>query len=376
MRSSALQPNDSLAARMESSSLINDDLAPVPASGRTWSMWSIAALWVGMAICITTYTLASSLIEQGMNWKQAVLTIFLGNLIVLIPMTLNAHPGTAYGIPFPVLMRASFGTLGSNIPALMRALVACGWFGIQTWIGGAAIYAMSSIIFGFDPAQKTALPVIGISSGEFLCFMIFWAINILVIVKGMESIKWLEIFAAPFLIVPRVPERSTPRRLPRTSAAKFFDLTLTRRSRPWRGRERISAKRASPRGALPAPGLPPTRTPIERSCLVSEVAARRSGSRIWRPRASLCSNVNAVGRATSSAGNEGFHPRAHQSWAKYPVLPNTRPRMRRTPEARTRRARSRMSDRSVSGSPAPRIHSRPRILRPGVRPAAACVAIR
>ena len=184
----------------ETSALSNDDLAPVPLRGRTWSMWSIAALWVGMAICITTYTLASSLIEQGMNWKQAVLTIFLGNLIVLIPMTLNAHPGTAFGIPFPVLIRASFGTLGSNIPALMRALVACGWFGIQTWIGGAAIYAMSSIIFGFDTTQKTALPVIGISAGEFFCFLIFWAINIYVIVKGMDSIKWLEIFAAPFLI--------------------------------------------------------------------------------------------------------------------------------------------------------------------------------
>ncbi len=181
--------------------LINEDLAPVPASRRTWSMWSIAALWVGMAICITTYTLASSLIEQGMNWRQAVLTIFLGNLIVLIPMTLNAHPGTAYGIPFPVLIRASFGTLGSNIPALMRALVACGWFGIQTWIGGAAIYAMAAIVCGFNPAQKTALPVIGISLGEFACFLIFWAINLLVIIKGMDSIKWLEIFAAPFLIL-------------------------------------------------------------------------------------------------------------------------------------------------------------------------------
>jgi nucleobase:cation symporter-1, NCS1 family len=189
------------AAMTEAGPLINDDLAPVPAARRTWSMWSIAALWVGMAICITTYTLASSLIEQGMDWRQAVLTIFLGNLIVLIPMTLNAHPGTRYGIPFPVLIRASFGTLGSNIPALMRALVACGWFGIQTWIGGAAIYAMAAIVFGFDPAQKTALPVIGISLGEFACFLIFWAINLLVIIKGMDSIKWLEIFAAPFLIV-------------------------------------------------------------------------------------------------------------------------------------------------------------------------------
>ena len=183
------------------SHLYNKDLAPVPSSRRTWSMWSIAALWVGMAICITTYTLASSLIEQGMNWKQAIFIIFLGNLIVLIPMTLNAHPGTAYGIPFPVLVRASFGTLGSNIPALMRALVACGWFGIQTWIGGAAIYAMSSIIFGFDTTHKEVLPFLGISPGELLCFLIFWAINIFIIVRGMDSIKWLEIFSAPFLIL-------------------------------------------------------------------------------------------------------------------------------------------------------------------------------
>ena len=122
-------------------------------------------------------------------------------MIVLIPMTLNAHPGTKFGIPFPVLLRSSFGTLGSNIPALMRALVACGWFGIQTWIGGASIYAMSSIMFGFDPAHKINLPLFGISAGELLCFAIFWAINILIIVKGMNSIKWLEILSAPFLLL-------------------------------------------------------------------------------------------------------------------------------------------------------------------------------
>jgi nucleobase:cation symporter-1, NCS1 family len=189
------------APDLASSKLFNEDLAPVPLERRTWNTWSIAALWVGMAICITTYTLASSLIQQGMNWSQAILTIFLGNVIVLIPMTLNAHPGTKYGIPFPVLVRASFGTLGSNIPALMRALVACGWFGIQTWIGGAAIYAMSAIIFGFDPSKKINLPAIGISPGEFLCFMLFWAINVWVIIRGMDSIKWLEVWSAPFLIL-------------------------------------------------------------------------------------------------------------------------------------------------------------------------------
>ena len=181
--------------------LWNEDLAPVPQSGRTWTTWNIAALWIGMAVCVPTYTLASGLIGQGMNWSQAVITIFLGNLIVLVPMTLNAHPGTAYGIPFPVLLRASFGTFGSNIPALMRGIVACGWFGIQTWVGGAAIYSTAAVVLGFDPALRQALPVLGISAGEFSCFLAFWAVNVFFIWRGMESIKWLEMLSAPFLLI-------------------------------------------------------------------------------------------------------------------------------------------------------------------------------
>src|SRR5580765_6909857 len=117
----------------ESTSLYNPDLAPVPASRRTWNWWHFCALWIGMSVCIPTYTLASGLIDSGMSWNQAMFTIFLGNLIVLLPMILNAHAGTAYGIPFPVFARASFGVLGANVPALLRAMVACGWFGIQTW---------------------------------------------------------------------------------------------------------------------------------------------------------------------------------------------------------------------------------------------------
>jgi nucleobase:cation symporter-1, NCS1 family len=186
---------------LTATSLSNADLAPVPVERRTWGTWHIAALWIGMAVCIPTYQMASNLIGQGMNWWQALGVIFLGNVIVLIPMTLNAHPGTAYGIPFPVLLRASFGTRGANIAAVMRGLVACGWFGIQTWIGGAAIYATSAIIFGFDPATRTALPVIGISGGELLCFLLFWSFNVFFIVKGMNSIKWLEALSAPFLLL-------------------------------------------------------------------------------------------------------------------------------------------------------------------------------
>src|SRR5215210_5884553 len=127
------------------SSLWNADLAPTTAAQRTWSIWSIAALWISMSACIPTYQLASSLVTGGMNWWQAVLTIFLGNVIVLIPMVLNAHAGTKYGIPFPVYCRASFGTWGANIPALLRAFVACGWFGIQAWIGGAALFQLMAV---------------------------------------------------------------------------------------------------------------------------------------------------------------------------------------------------------------------------------------
>lgn len=183
-----------------SARLWNEDLAPVPMDKRTWSKWHIAALWVGMAVCIPTYQLASSLIAGGMNWWQAVLTVLLGNLIVLVPLALNARAGTAYGIPFPVLLRSSFGVFGANIPAMLRALVACGWFGIQTWIGGSAIHTMLAVVFGFNLADKVNLPVLGISAGEFACFLAFWLLNMAVVVKGINCIRWLESLGAPLLL--------------------------------------------------------------------------------------------------------------------------------------------------------------------------------
>src|ERR1700740_907473 len=147
------------------SSLYNKDLAPVPPERRTWTLYNYASLWVAMSVCIPTYMLASGLIAGGMNWKQAIGTILLGNLIVLIPMLLNAHAGTKYGIPFPVFVRASFGVRGANIPAVLRALVACGWFGIQTWIGGQAIYSMLAVLW---PAAANVPGVGG------TCFFAFW----------------------------------------------------------------------------------------------------------------------------------------------------------------------------------------------------------
>jgi NCS1 family nucleobase:cation symporter-1 len=183
------------------SPLCNPDLAPVPENLRTWHFGNIAALWVGLSVCIPTYMLASGLVAQGMGLWQAFATIALGNLIVLIPMILNAHAGTRYGIPFPVLLRASFGTLGANVPAMMRALVACGWFGIQTWIGGFAIYTLHSVIFGFETSAVGSGPIAGLTVGQWSCFLLFWGLNIVVILSGIESIKWLENLAAPFLLL-------------------------------------------------------------------------------------------------------------------------------------------------------------------------------
>src|SRR2546427_8749605 len=170
----------SSSADLSGSTLWNPDLAPTPPERRTWTTYNIAALWIGMSVVITTYTLASGIMQQGMNWWQAMLTILLGNTIVLVPMILNAHAGTKYGVSFPVLCRASFGVRGANVPAILRAIVACGWFGIQTWIGGLAIAALVSAAWP-SLATMPGLKAIG--------FAIFWAIQVWIIVNGLDGIK-------------------------------------------------------------------------------------------------------------------------------------------------------------------------------------------
>jgi NCS1 family nucleobase:cation symporter-1 len=182
---------------INNTSLINEDLAPVPSEKRTWGTWNYAALWISMSLCIPTYTMASSMINNGMNWWQAILTIFLGNAIVLVPMLLNGHAGAKYGIPFPVFARASFGTKGANIPAMLRAIVACGWFGIQTWIGGESLYhlirAWKPSLVEIDSMSlfPQTLPMI--------CFLLFWLLNMFIVYKGVEIIRKLLVFKAIFL---------------------------------------------------------------------------------------------------------------------------------------------------------------------------------
>ncbi len=183
-----------LTEDISSSHLWSEDLAPVPAKARTWSMWNLAALWVGMAVCIPTYLLASYMIKGGMSWLESLIIIGLANLIITLPMVMNGHAGVKYGIPFPVIGRSSFGIRGIHLPALVRALVACGWFGIQTWIGGLAIYAIFNALTGNDGS-------LGLSTGKFIAFGIFWLINVYFIWKGTESIKFLEQYSAPILIL-------------------------------------------------------------------------------------------------------------------------------------------------------------------------------
>src|SRR3954466_9229124 len=190
MHTPADAPDVEVSIKIEHSTLYNKDLAPVPKARQTWRVGSFAALWISMSACIPTYMLASSLIGGGMNWSQAIITIFLGNLIVVIPMILNAHAGTRYGIPFPIFCRASFGTRGANIPALMRAFVACGWFGIQAWIGGNAIYKILAVFFP-GISSGVALGFLQINAIQLAFFLFFWAINMGVVYKGIDCIRWL-----------------------------------------------------------------------------------------------------------------------------------------------------------------------------------------
>ncbi|HZW08210.1 MAG TPA: cytosine permease, partial [Phycisphaerales bacterium] len=203
MHQPATAVDGSLPPDVFASRLYNADLAPVPAAERTWTTYTYAALWISMAHCLPTYMFAGGLVAKGMSWWQALLTIGLGNTIVLIPILLNAHPGTKYGIPFPVLARASFGTVGANIPALLRAIVACGWFGIQTYVGGKAVLTFLVAVWpafatlgGGDP-----IPVLGLSLPELLTFMLFWAVNIAVVLWGMNAVRVFENWAAPLVLV-------------------------------------------------------------------------------------------------------------------------------------------------------------------------------
>ena len=191
--------DDATTAAIQSSPLYNHDLAPVRVAQRTWTTYNFAALWISMAHCIPTYMLAASLIEAGMSWAQALVTILLGNVIVLAPILANSHPGTKYGIPFPVFARAAYGTTGANLPALLRAIVACGWFGINAWIGGKALHTFFRVLWpGWASFGGS---VGGHHLGEWIAFGLFWLLNVAIIFRGMDWLRRVENWAAPFVLV-------------------------------------------------------------------------------------------------------------------------------------------------------------------------------
>ena len=290
---------------MQENSLINEDLAPVPPAKRKWGTWNYAALWISMSLCIPTYMLASSLIEGGMNWWQAILTIFIANTIVLVPMILNGHAGAKYGIPFPVLVRASFGTKGANIPAILRAIVACGWFGIQTWIGGFALYQMLRL---WIPELETLPQVFpasfGLATGPAICFFLFWLLNMWIVYLGVESIRKLLVFKAIFLPLAAIallfwaidaanglgPILEQPAKLSGPSFWNFFFPALTGMVGFWATlslnipdfTRYATSQKAQIRGQ--AIGLPPSMTLFAFiGVVVTSATAIVYGSMIWDP---------------------------------------------------------------------------------------------
>jgi nucleobase:cation symporter-1, NCS1 family len=225
-------------ASQPSGALTNADLAPTGPDERTWNLWHIASLWVGMSVCIPTYMLSAAMVQAGMRWWEALAAVLIGNAIVWVPLVINAHAGTRYGIPFPVYARASFGTRGAHLPAMLRALVACGWFGIQTWIGGMAIHVILGILWGGWAGLGGEWAFMGHSLPQYLSFLAFWALNVAVVWRGTESIRVLETVAAPLLIAAGVA-------LLLWAMAQVGGLgTILREA------EALSAPRTLPRGAF------------------------------------------------------------------------------------------------------------------------------
>ena len=183
-----------------SNALTNADIAPTTAAQRTWHWYHFVALWIGMVIAVPAYMLPAGFIEQGMSPLQAIVIVLLGNLVVLVPILLIGHAGAKYGIPFPVLARASFGTIGARLPALARALVACGWYGVQTWIGGMTLLTLLGVLAGRN-LQGEPLPFLGIGPGQLAAYAVFWLVQLIFVEKGINAIRRFETWTAPLKIL-------------------------------------------------------------------------------------------------------------------------------------------------------------------------------
>ena len=198
---------ESTLAELKSSKYYNDDLAPSSISERSWTTYSITMLWVGMAICIPSLALASGLIGMGVSPWLSVLNVALGNIIILIPIQLNSQIGTKYGIPFPLFARMTFGTIGAQVPAILRAITACGWTSVQAWVGGGAVGAMIGCFVPkfADQNWTINLPSWGgmqeAGASQFWGYVIFMIFVAWVAYNGIDQIKWVQNIGSPILIV-------------------------------------------------------------------------------------------------------------------------------------------------------------------------------
>jgi len=194
---------DAARAELVSSKYYNEDLEPSSVSQRTWTTYNITALWVGMCICIPSLSLASAAIALGLSPWLAIFNVVLGNVIVLIPIQLNSHAGTKYGIPFPVFARMTFGATGAHVPSVMRGLVACGWVSVQSWVGGGAFAALlgTGIYFFRDNTITIGLPGNdAVVVGQLIGFIIFMLFVAWVAYNGFENIKWVQNIGSPILV--------------------------------------------------------------------------------------------------------------------------------------------------------------------------------
>ena len=174
--------------------LYNEDLAP--ARERNWGAFSIFNVWTSDVHSLWGYYLAASLFLICGNFVNFILAIGVGSLVIFLLMTLVGFAGVKTGVPYPVLARASFGTFGANLPALVRAVVACFWYGAQTSAASGAIVALltrSSAIAEFNRSSH----LLGHTSLETICFIVVWALQLLIIQHGMETVRRFQDFAGP-----------------------------------------------------------------------------------------------------------------------------------------------------------------------------------
>jgi NCS1 family nucleobase:cation symporter-1 len=180
--------------------LYNKDLAPSKTEGRTWGGYSIFALWTNDVHNLANYSFAIGLYALGLGGWQIMLSLAIGAVLVYLCMNLTGDMGQKTGVPFPVISRVSFGIFGAQIPALIRAVIAIAWFGIQTYLASVVLRVLLTAL---DPAlaEYDHDAWLGLSSLGWLCFLSIWVVQFVILAYGMEMVRRYEAFAGPVILL-------------------------------------------------------------------------------------------------------------------------------------------------------------------------------